>query len=90
MRKKTLENFKAASDQLKASKDSELDDYKMVFKRDTTTTSFPFWNEINGPIADVLWHTGQVISFRRTSGNPYNSNASVLTGKVKAGAKGEE
>jgi hypothetical protein len=90
MRKKTLENFKAASDQLKMSKDKDLNDFKMVFKRDTVSTSFPFWNELNGPIADALWHVGQVVSFRRSSGNPYNSDANVLTGKVKAGTKGED
>jgi hypothetical protein len=44
---------------------------------------FPFWNQLNGPIADALWHCGQVISFRRSSGNPYNSKASVFSGKVR-------
>ena len=32
MRKRTLENLKAASDQLKASSDNDLNDYKIVFK----------------------------------------------------------
>jgi hypothetical protein len=30
----------------------------------------PFWNLLNGPIADALTHTGQINSFRRLAGNP--------------------
>ena len=82
MRKETLENFKSASDRLKVSKDSELNDFKIVFKNDKGSSEFPFWNQLNGPIADVLWHVGQVVSFRRSSGNPINPKVEVLTGKV--------
>jgi len=83
MRKKTLLNFKSASDRLKASKDKDLNDLKIVFKRDDKSSEFPFWNQLNGPIADVLWHVGQVVSFRRSSGNPFDGNANVFTGKWK-------
>lgn len=80
-RKATLENLKTASDLLKTG--SKLEDCKIVFQRGDTTSEFPFWNQINGPIADALWHCGQVVSFRRSSGNPFNSKASVFTGKVR-------
>lgn len=30
----------------------------------------PFWNAINGPMADFLTHVGQVASWRRLAGNP--------------------
>lgn len=83
MRKKTLENIKLASDKLKVSTDKDLSDYKMIFKNGDKTTEYPFWNELNGPIADVLWHVGQVVTFRRSSGNPFNSKASVLVGKLR-------
>ena len=76
-RKKTLENFQQVSKILRESKD--ISQYKMIFGE----TEFPFWNAINGPIADAIWHTGQVVSFRRSSGNPYNSKASVFSGKVR-------
>lgn len=82
LRQKTLENLKATSDKLMNSKDEDLDNYKMVFKRDSETREFPFWNEINGPISDALWHVGQVVSFRRSSGNPFNNKANVLVGKL--------
>jgi hypothetical protein len=81
MRNQTLLNLKKASDILL--KQDNLEDHKLIFKSTNGTREFPFWNLINGPIADAIWHCGQVVSFRRSSGNPYNSKASVLTGKVK-------
>jgi len=80
-RKKTLENFKKASDILRVSDD--LTDFKMIFKSGGVSSDFPFWNGINGPIADAIWHTGQVVLMRRASGNPFNSKVSVLTGKLR-------
>ena len=82
LRKKTLENIKTAADILRNAKDGELAEMKVIFKSDTGTREFPFWNILNGPIDDALWHVGQVITFRRSSGNPYNNKASVFTGKV--------
>lgn len=82
VRKKTLESIKAASDILRNAKDSDLVEMKVVFKNDKGTREFPFWNILNGPIDDALWHVGQVITFRRSSGNPYNNKANVFTGKV--------
>ena len=73
-RKKTLNNLLQASNILRASKD--ISQYKMIFGE----TEFPFWNAINGPIADAIWHTGQVVSFRRSSGNPFPKGVSVLRG----------
>lgn len=83
MRRKTLENVREASETLKKASDKEVSELKVIFKSDRGTTEFPFWNELNGPIADALWHTGQVVSFRRGSGNPFNEKASVFTGKVR-------
>lgn len=73
-RKKTLENLQQASKILRESND--ISQYKMIFGE----TEFPFWNAINGPIADAIWHTGQVVSFRRSSGNPFPKGVSVLRG----------
>lgn len=80
-RKMTLDNLKTAADILRSSKD--LNEFNIIFKNEKRSTELPFWNMINGPIADALWHCGQIVSFRRSSGNPYNSKASVLTGKVQ-------
>ncbi|MBS1542475.1 MAG: hypothetical protein JST14_02470 [Bacteroidetes bacterium] len=83
MRKKTLENIRDASEILKKATDKQVSELKVIFKNEKGITEFPFWNELNGPIADALWHTGQVVSYRRGSGNPYNAKASVFTGKVR-------
>jgi len=61
----------------------DLADLDIVFQRGDSKTEYPFWNLINGQISDAIWHSGQVVSFRRASGNPYNSNASVFTGKLR-------
>lgn len=72
-RKRTLLNIKEASDILRTTEDiSKFDNEK-----------FPFWNLINGPIADAIWHCGQVVMLRRASGNPFNSKVSVFSGKLR-------
>jgi hypothetical protein len=81
LRKETLENLKQAADILRTSEN--LSEFKIIFQRGENTSEFPFWNQINGPIADALWHCGQVVSLRRSSGNPFNSKASVFSGKVR-------
>lgn len=80
-RKQTLINIKTAADILRVSND--LSKYTIVFERESGTSEFPFWNNLNGPIGDALWHCGQVVLLRRSSGNPFNSKASVFTGKVR-------
>jgi hypothetical protein len=82
MRAKTLENFYRASQKLRAAKDTDLKGLKSIFKRQNGTRELPFWNIINGPIADALWHVGQVVSFRRSSGNPFTDRVNVFTGTV--------
>jgi hypothetical protein len=76
-RLKTLENIKTAADILRTSDD--ISQFKLIFGE----REFPFWNNINGPIEDAVWHCGQVVLLRRSSGNPYNSKASAFTGKVR-------
>jgi hypothetical protein len=80
-RARTLQMLKQAADIFRSSKD--LSEYTLVFNRGENSSEFPFWHQINGPIADALWHCGQVVLLRRASGNPFNSKASVFTGKVR-------
>lgn len=76
-RVKILNNLKKASDILKNK--SDLSEFKIIFG----DKEYPFWNAINGPIADAIWHCGQIVSFRRSSGNPFPKGINVFTGKVK-------
>lgn len=82
IRKKTLVNFKNASDILKDSRDGDIKNYKVIFGIGENSSEFPFWNLLNGQIADAIYHTGQVVSFRRSSGNPINQKVRVFTGTV--------
>ena len=83
LREQTLNYIKEASDQLKMATAENMDAYDIVFQRGEQETRFPFWNALNGPLADALWHVGQVVSFRRASGNPLNPKISVFRGTVR-------
>ena len=76
-RKQTLINLKTAADILRTTED--VSQYKIIFG----TNEIPFWNQVNGPIADAIWHCGQLASFRRSSGNPINPNVNQFRGTVK-------
>ena len=42
--------------------------------------TFPFWNTVNGTMSDAIYHVGQVVSFRRASGNPVDPTVQVYLG----------
>lgn len=77
LRTKTLNNLKQASAILKDSDD--ISQFKIIFG----TQEHEFWNAINGPIADAIWHCGQLSTFRRITGNPINPKVNHFTGTVK-------
>ena len=81
-RKETLENFKKASEILMNVTD--LEPYKIEFVSAGGSAEYPFWNQINGPIADAIWHTGQIASFRRSSGNPINPKVQFFKEQLKS------
>ncbi len=80
-RVETLHNLKAASDYLRTEK-SNIEDTKVIFQRGEQTSEFPVWNLLNGPLADAIYHVGQIVSFRRSAGNPMNPNVNVFIGKT--------
>ncbi len=79
LRDKTLMNIQTASELLKQP-NIKLDVLDMVFENTSSKTEYPFWNLINGPISDAIWHVGQVVSFRRASGNPLPKGVNFLPG----------
>ena len=81
-RSETLKNFRKASDLLKPSSDEDVASFKIIFQRGDDKYEYPFWNLINGPIADAIWHAGQVVMMRRAAGNPINSKVNVFMGKL--------
>lgn len=72
MRAQTLLNYEALMKRILA-----VNDIKELSLKTT------FFQIINGPIADSIWHSGQIVSFRRITGNPINPNISHFTGTVK-------
>ena len=80
-RKQILFNLKRSSKIL--SKSNDLSSFKIIFQRTNNKSEYPFWNQINGPIEDAVWHSGQLAILRRASGNPINPKASVFSGKIK-------
>jgi hypothetical protein len=79
-RRETLENFKKASKILQ--KTTDLADFNMMFISSKGKSEYPFWYNINGPIEDAIWHSGQVALLRRASGNPISKKVSFLQGKI--------
>ncbi|WP_430907016.1 hypothetical protein [Maribacter sp. 2-571] len=79
-RKATLEQLRMAS--MLFSKAKRLEDFPVVFVRENGRSEFPFWNNINGPIEDAVWHAGQIVTLRRIAGNPINPKVNVFQGKL--------
>lgn len=82
LRRATLRNLWDASQRLRSGQ-VKLEDCKIVFQRPDGNREVPFWNNINGPIADAIWHCGQIVSFRRASGNPISNKINFFTGTLK-------
>lgn len=79
-RKATLKNFKIARELFL--KTDDLGGHPVIFKRANGESEFPFWNNINGPIEDAIWHSGQIVVLRRSAGNPINPKVNVFLGKL--------
>ena len=70
LRSKTLKNLEQAAD---------ISQYKIIFG----TNEIQYWNNINGPISDAIWHCGQLATFRRVTGNPINSKVNHFNGTIR-------
>jgi hypothetical protein len=79
LRAATLELIHACAE--KMGENSDFSSLPIMFKMGEQEASLPFWNIINGPLSDAIYHTGQIVSFRRASGNPIDPRVNVFTGK---------
>ena len=79
-RSKTLLNLQEASSLLAEMEEAEIENLKVIFQRGTNRSEYPFWNMINGPITDMIHHSGQVVLLRRLSGNPIDPKVNVFLG----------
>ncbi|RMF04369.1 MAG: hypothetical protein D6772_00685, partial [Bacteroidetes bacterium] len=78
-----LMRLKEASDILRVSHPDEMQNFKLIFQRGERRSEYPFWNNLNGPLADALWHVGQMVMMRRAAGNPFNSKVNLFQGKLR-------
>lgn len=81
LRRETLLSLQMASEALR-SPGASLDSCRIIFQQGERRTEFPCWHLLNGPLADALWHVGQVVSLRRASGNPLPAHVNVFLGKA--------
>lgn len=77
----TLQNLKQASDLMRGRKRKAISKLQIIFQRGERKSEFPYWNMLNGPLADAIYHTGQIVAYRRASGNPLDSTVNVFRGK---------
>jgi hypothetical protein len=56
------------------------EELSIIFDRKGKISNFPIWNLMNGPLEDAIYHTGQIVSFRRTAGNPIPKGVNVFLG----------
>lgn len=82
-RLETLQNIQKASELLKQADGEQMASFQVLFGSADSPSAYPFWNMLNGPIADAIYHTGQVVTLRRSSGNPINPNISVFSGRLR-------
>ena len=81
LRKETLNFLQEASNTFKVIVQESLKKNQVIFEIQEQRSEFPLWNLLNGQLADALYHTGQVVSFRRTTGNPIAKGVNVFLGK---------
>lgn len=66
LRSNTLDLLKNSIDKLDEFNESDFSDSKVIFGKQ----QFDLYNLFHGPISDSLYHIGQIVAFRRASGNP--------------------
>ena len=83
LRARTLQRLRAASQLFAGLNEADLQGLKVMFSYGGNYSEFPLWNLVNGPVADAIYHTGQLITLRRETGNPSDPRVNVFTGKLR-------
>jgi len=82
VRSGTLDLIKEASRLSGDLSEEQLSQLKVQIQSGDKINPYPFWNMMNGPLSDALYHTGQIVSFRRSSGNPIHKGVNVFLGQL--------
>jgi hypothetical protein len=78
LKNQTLLRLKQIRDRLHNMDDTALENMKV--HNPWSDEEIPIWLLINGPLADILTHTGQILSWRRIAGSPV-PEANTFRGK---------
>ena len=76
LRENTLENLKNSIEIVENFSKSDFEKNKIIFG----DLKFDLFNLFHGPISDSLYHIGQVVAFRRASGNPITRGVNHFMG----------
>ena len=77
LRENTLKLTKESIDLILKYSEDDFNSSKVRFG----DNGYDFYNLFHGPISDSLYHIGQVVSYRRSSGNPLPSGVNHFLGK---------
>ena len=77
LRESTLKLTKESIDIVSKYDENDFQKSKIRFSKNR----FDFYNLFHGPISDSLYHIGQIVSYRRSSGNPLPSGINHFLGK---------
>ena len=81
LRAATLNKIKAISDKLSTIDSESLAELQMKLKVGEDDMAVPIWHMLQAPIGDAYYHLGQLVSFRRTTGNPIDPKVQPFMGK---------
>ncbi|MBX2873359.1 MAG: hypothetical protein KTR30_14705 [Saprospiraceae bacterium] len=81
LRASTLESIQSISAKLSNMDAESFSKLEVKIKAGQDEMQFPIWHLLHGPIGDTYYHLGQVVSFRRTTGNPIDPNVQPFFGK---------
>lgn len=81
IRSQTMGNLRKASEMALGKTEEEVGKLSVVFQRNDKSNEFPIWHLLNGFMADAIYHVGQIVAFRRASGNPMDPTVNVFMGK---------
>ncbi len=70
LRQKTLNRIEEIRNKLSEIENGDLEDKTIHLTVEGNPMDFNAWHMLNGPFVDSIFHIGQIISFRRASGNP--------------------
>ncbi|MDW3652211.1 MAG: DinB family protein [Bacteroidia bacterium] len=81
LRKTTLHKLDRIKNLLSQCSDEDFQSKKIKCSVQGNAMEFDIWNMIHGPLVDIIYHLGQVVSFRRSSGNPIDPGVQPFMGK---------